>query len=229
MSVVEKEIVEATAFDPPKEYANRQDYLAALARAVDNLDDETFDGLSNEATDWFNTSVRAMNNKKKLPDFEGAEEEPAEEEVDPETGEITEEHAEAEEMVEEAEEAPTPPPKAKKPAAKAAKPEKAAAPARRPKGVPPKKLDHPPIERNEDPETFELDEFGSVRGSKNSAAAAMLKKGCRMADVTESIGGTYYNLVQRLVKQGHHLEKSSNGMLKLTHKDEAPKKGKKVK
>lgn len=188
MSVIEQEILEATQFDPPRKYDDRQDYLAALAKAVNKLEDIDFDALSTEAADWFNTSVKAMNNKKDLPDFPDAEEE-----------------AEAEEVKAE--------PK------KVAKAVEKTEPKRRPKGAPPKKLDHPKVDPQASIDHFETDKYGVVVGSKNAAAVAMLEKGCRMADITASIGGTYYNLVARLMKQGHHIEKGANGMITLTHKD----------
>jgi hypothetical protein len=230
-TAIEQELVEATGFEPTKNY-ERQDYLAALARAVNDIEEADFDGLTVDAQDWFNAAVKALNKKQELPDFPDAEteaevEEAAEAEEEAEAS-IAEEEPEAEEK-----------PKKKgasvKQGAKAAaadKKAKAEAPKKR-KGQPPRKLDHPPIVHPA-PDTkledldFAMDRFGIVKGSKNHSAAAMLEKGCRMADVTETIGGTYYNLLQRLTKQGHLVEKASNGELKLTHKDDVKKvKGKK--
>ena len=49
------------------------------------------------------------------------------------------------------------------------------------------------------------------------------------SDIKNSIGGTYYNLLQRLVKDGHYFEKSANGMMKIIHKDDGDKKAAKAK
>lgn len=189
---IESELVEATGFEARKNYEDRQDYLAALARSVNDLDEEAYDTLSNEAVEWFNAACRALNNKKDIEDFEDAPvatgSEPVEEEAEPQ--------AETEEEVK---------PKPKKVvAAKVAKPKAKV--------------------EEIDADQIELDEFGVAVGSKNSQAVEMLKKGCRMADISKEIGGTYYNLVQRLVKQGHTLEKAANGVLRLVHMDKARKK-----
>ena len=197
MSKIEAEIVEVTNFEPPRKYAERQDYLAALAKAINKLEEIDYNSLSTEATDWFNDSVRALNNRKDLPDFPDIEE--------PEN-EPTEPISEPAEEVGEAEASPAP--KAK------ADPNK-----RRAKGVPPRKLEHPEIDPQKAIDNYETDAYGVVKGSKNAAAVAMLEKGCRMSDITASIGGTYYNLKARLRKQGHTIEEGANGMLKLIHKD----------
>lgn len=198
-SVTEQEILEATHFDPPREYPDRQDYLAALCKAVNKLEDIEFDALSTEAADWFNDSVRAMNNKKDLPEF-------ADTEDDDEAEEVAAKPAPVKAMTE-----------PKKAAVKAVE-EKVI--KRRAKGAPARQLEHPKIDPQASIDNFETDRYGVVKGSKNAAAVAMLEGGCRMTDITASIGGTYYNLVARLMKQGHHVEKGANGMIKLAHKDD---------
>ena len=67
-SVIETELVEASGFEPTKNYA-RQDYLAALARVVNDMDEKDYDNLTVEAQDWFNAAVRALNKKQDLPEF----------------------------------------------------------------------------------------------------------------------------------------------------------------
>ena len=214
---VEQEIINTVGFEPRRNYKDRQDYLAALARSVDQADDDDFDKLSKEAVDWFNAAVRAINKKEELPDLEGEEENDAEPDAEP--AEETEEEPVVEEV-----------PKARKRKAAAEvahEDETPKAPARRRKGQAPVKKDHPPIVRPGPDDDISLDRWGIIVGSKNAAAAAMLEKGCRMADITETLGGTFYNLIQRLVKQGHKLEKGANGMIKITHADDVGKKGKK--
>lgn len=278
-TAIEAELVEASGFEPRRNY-ERQDYLAALARAIDTMEEDDYDKLSTEAQDWFNEAVKAMNKKKDLPEFPDAateteaaaatsedddDDSEAEESDSDSDGDDDDDAGEdAEEDAEESDEDADPPAAGKakgkakakgkevkaKPAKKAAAKKVAKKPAKKVekepeddeveeapkkalgkrKGVPPRKLDHPPIEQlppDIDPDEFELhlDEFGIVKGTKNAAAAAMLQKGCRMADITETIGGTYYNLIGRLVKAGHTIEKSANGVLKLT--PTKAKKGKK--
>lgn len=218
---VQKELVEAAGFEPTKNY-QRQDYLAALARAVNEIPEEDFDGLSVEAQDWFNAAVKALNKKQELPEFPDAEAEGNEAAEDNPTDDNLEDDT-SDEAVEEA--PPKKVAKGKKPA-KAEPPEGEVedeaeeAPPKKTKGKAPRKLEHPAV--------GELDHFGINVNAKGHAAAAMLEKGCRMADVTASIGGTYYNLLGRLLKDGHKLEKAANGYLQLVHKDNVKKgKGKK--
>src|SRR4029077_10869977 len=68
---IEKELVEASGFSPRKNY-QRQDYLAALARAVNEIEEDKFDAMSTDAQDWFNDAVRALNKKTTLPEFADA-------------------------------------------------------------------------------------------------------------------------------------------------------------
>lgn len=203
---IENELLEATKFQQRRAYADRQDYLAALARAVDHIEDDIYDALSNEASDWFNAAVRAMNNKKKIAEFADApppEPEPITEELEP-----LEEEALVEEEVEPEEKVTLVSAKIK--------------PQDR-KAVPPRKLKAPKMKavKIED-ENLTLNRYGVIDGSKNAAACELLERGCRMSDISETIGGTYYNLVRRLVKQGHRVEKSAHG-LKLIHKDDIGK------
>ena len=247
---VEQELIEVTGFTTKKVYKKRQDYLAALARAVDGLEQDDFDVLSNEAATWFEEAVNAINDKVDLPDFESDNEEAeaaveapeveAEDKFDPETGELEDEVAPVEKA-----------PKAKKGGKKSGKDtvkagkvketapepevdetddaeEEVPAPKARTKGAPPRKMDHPPV-KSMSIGGMTIDRFGSVVGTKNSAAIAMLTKGCRMADIKDNIGGTFYNLLKDLVKRGHHIEKAANGMMKLIHEDDVVKKAAKAK
>jgi hypothetical protein len=202
---VEKELLKASGFKPRREYDDRQDYLAALARAVDNMSKDDFDELTNEAADWFNDAAQALNDKTDISDFEKIEDEEPEK-----TGsvEVEETASELEEETEKTED----------------KKLKTVPMGRAPR---PKKLPYPPIKEHIAPHEVEFDRFGVAIGTKNASAIAMLEKGCRMTDVTESMGGTYYNVLRKLVQQGHKLEKFGDSTLKLTHKDDI--KGKKEK
>ncbi len=252
MTPIESELVETSGFKPGKKY-QRQDYLAALTRAVNELDEVDFDGLSIEAQDWFNDAVRAINKKVDLPDFpdsngagEADDEEASDEE--PEVEEASEAEPEPVEASAKRKRKPTKPqpkkvvepepepgeedasqagdepdPEPEEPEADPPTPPTKAASARRKKGQPPRKLPHPEIidHRGKKPEEIEIewDKYDHVKGTKVSAACVMFEQGCRMSDVTASIGGTYYNLLSDLTKAGHKVEKAANGMITLTHKD----------
>ena len=41
-----------------------------------------------------------------------------------------------------------------------------------------------------------------------------------MRDVVIELGDTQYNILRKLAKKGHLVEKMKNGVLKLTHKDD---------
>lgn len=69
-SKLEKELVKATKFKPPKGgYKDRQDELAALARLGSKLPDDDFDDLSDEAGNWVNGAVKAIMAKGTIKDF----------------------------------------------------------------------------------------------------------------------------------------------------------------
>lgn len=73
MSKIEKELLSAAkidAYDAKSE--DRQGYLKRLWKAVDKLDDDVWDGLSEEAQKWQNAATKADENKKAVKDFDGA-------------------------------------------------------------------------------------------------------------------------------------------------------------
>lgn len=72
MSKIQKELATATDLST-KRGEDRQEYLARLMKAVSELGDKDWDGLSKEAQDWFNDAADAKNAKaKSLPDFPDA-------------------------------------------------------------------------------------------------------------------------------------------------------------
>jgi hypothetical protein len=111
MGAVEKELVKATEFKG-KKFKKRSEYLSALASAVDKLDDDQFEALSDEASDWANAALEAVKSKEDVEDFDEPEEE--EEEPDAEEPEEEEEDPEAEEPEEEEEEPEEKPAKSSK-------------------------------------------------------------------------------------------------------------------
>lgn len=228
-SAIEQEIIKATGFEPRKNY-DRPDYLAAVARHINEVEEDVYDGLSAEAQDWFNSAVKAINKKQDLPDFpdlQANSEDTNEEETSEESTETEEEPDPTDDNPEEDNPPPKKAGKANKKTAKAkegttqdkkAVKEKPA--TKKPGGepVPGRKLSIPAA--------GDVDRYGVTVDSKGHAAILILEKGARMSDVTESIGGTYYNLLQRLVKQGHRVEKSANGLLQLIHKHDIERKTK---
>lgn len=71
MSKIEKELTGATEVSA-KRGEERQDYLKRLAKAVNELDDKTFNALSEEADAWVNSAFDALEAKEDIPDFPDA-------------------------------------------------------------------------------------------------------------------------------------------------------------
>ncbi len=259
--VVERELLKATSFKPRKKYDDRQDYLSSVLNAVMKLTDEDFDNLSDDAATWANSAVEAHNAKDEIPDFDeveaSADDEAEDDEVeaeddgdgdnaddaaddesdsdddsdDPDEDDEAEEddepededEAEEDEADEEPDEAPAR--SKKKQAGKAPKADKA-----RPKA--PAKT--PSVKRRSpNADDVVLDKWGCMEGSKNAQALAMFEKGATAKEVKDKLGGTYYNILKRVVADGHKMEKDG-AVIKITHKDDAgkkaaPKAGKKKK
>lgn len=70
MSKIEKELTGVTGIKPGK---NRQDYLSKTHKAVMDLADDKWDGLSEGAQKWANSVTKAIEAKEDLPDFPDAE------------------------------------------------------------------------------------------------------------------------------------------------------------
>lgn len=203
-SEIEKELAEITDFKPLKQYEKKQDYLAALARLVDQLDDRDFDRLSKDAADWFNAAARAISNKKVIPDFTDAV---SSSEVD-----LPDEPIEDDELIDDIAPRTEPLPKKKRDRAHSTQP---------PRALPVPNVDPIPPKKDgtfgkKDPRI--LDKWGFAVGSQNSAAMAMFEKGARMKDVTASVGGTYYAAIGRAIKRGHFVERFANGIIRITFK-----------
>jgi hypothetical protein len=74
--------------------------------------------------------------------------------------------------------------------------------------------------------TGKKDRYGITLGTKTAEALKMFEKGCTMRDVVIDQGDTYYNVLRRLEKRGHRIEKLENKVLRLIHKDDLEKKAK---
>ena len=229
MHDIEREIIKATGYKVLRKFEDRQDYLKSLLNAVGKLTNDDFDSLSDEAATWANAAVEAHNSKKKeLPDFDEApvedelDEDPDEEAGEPDaapeddegSSDDEDDEAEAEEAEAEMEAEPEPEPEP-------APPKKSARAAREPKPVKVAAKPKPASSKSVDPDTDEdvvLDKWGCMEGSKNSRALALFEAGATAREVKEKLGGTYYNVLAKMVKDGHKLEKEGS-LMKLIHRD----------
>jgi hypothetical protein len=212
MSEIETEILKVSKLRKrADEYDNRQDYLAAVLRSFDKVaakDESVANTIGDDAYSWYEEAATAMNAKRTIPDFpdleledpgpdEIEEEELSEFEDDEAVVDATEDSGEAEDDDNEAE-----------------KPAKAAAP---PVKAKPKKEK---TKTQYDDLTGEKDRFGVIVGTKASQALKMFERGATMKEIKNEVGGgTQYNLLTRMTKEGHLVEKQAGGVWKLTHKD----------
>ena len=227
VSEIEQELIEATHFTPEKKYRKRQDYLGALLRAVcEDLTDEDFDKLSEEAADWTNDAVAAHKQDEPLPDFvNGEDHEPhsieAEEasvadaaqhetDEDDEKGLGSTKH---ETQEKEKYEGPNYLPK---------KPKKGRPKGSTNKAKVAKEAKEPKVKKKTGPkrEARGLNPWGVANGTKSDHVCRMLAQegGTTMRDISEYAGAPMYNLIGRLARHGHKIIK--NGLnLKMYHKD----------
>lgn len=283
---LEQELIDASSFRV-KRFANRQDYLAALARAVQEIDDDAFDDISNKAVDWFNAACDAINSNEDIADFEEDDEadEPDERDEDEGAPEVDkpddadddddgDEDDEADEDPDEDEEPePEPAPKVKRArAVKEPEPTIGKIPEKRGRRVepdpepeepedeePPKPVKKAKVKAKEpEPEPEPDDDedetpppkkakakkstpsepldpsaknrYGYFEGTKTDEVCKMLERGAKMAEMTDYLGGTYYNLIRKLRDDGHSVSKDdSTGKFVLKHKDDVASGGKKAK
>lgn len=227
MHSIERELIKATAYKAQRKFSDRQDYLKSILNAVGKLTDDDFNNLTDDTAIWANAAVEAHNIKgRDLPDFdevippdEDDDETEAEDEAeeDPEgvtEDEPTEDEADAEipeedPPEEEPEEKPKPK-KAGRPKAKKPPVEANGAAVRENKSK---------LNRGSD-EDVVIDKWGSMEGSKASQALAMFEKGASSREVTQTLGGTYYNILKKMVLNGHRTEKEGS-IITLIHKDAA--------
>lgn len=252
MHSIELELHKACDFKPRKKYNDRQEYLRAILVAANKLSDDDFDNLSDDAAGWVDACIKVHNAHKNedLPDFdevgdaEDSEADDSEPEADADEGdaeESDEDESEGEDEPEDMDDETDPSeddeegdPEEDEPApVKPIKKAKAAAP-KKPVKLPElknvsaaakKKLKNLPEEEGD----VVLDKWGCMEGSKNSLALNMFERGATAKEVKVELGGTYYNILSKMVQRGHKLEKEGH-LIKLTHKDEfgaKPKKSKK--
>lgn len=220
---MEAELVKITKFKGAK-YPKRQDYLAALLVAIDKLTNDDYDNLTDEAVAWHQRAVPAMEAKDPIPDFTETEE------AETEEAESGDEHSGSEEVMAGEEEAGAP---VEEEAAtssgqndrsngsgaeetgKTAKSKKKAKVAPTAKGT--------KITPDYTTLTGEKDRYGITIGTKSHEALKMYEKGTTGAQIMEALGGRHYNVLKKLMQDGHRVEKLENGFWRLTHKDDLPK------
>lgn len=239
MHAVEREVLKAIGGKTPrKKFTDRSDYLRSLVNDLMKLSDPDFEKLSDEAAEWTNAAVAAINGKEDtLPDFDEVEtseatddpeddeaddaEEPEDETEDEtetddedETSDDEEETSFTDSEDESEDEAPEVKPAKKKaaPAKKAKATEKAPAKAKVEAKKPPKAK----AKSLDDEEDVVVDKWGCMEGSKNSQALALFEKGATAKEVKESLGGTYYNILGKMEQNGHTLTKEGS-IIKITH------------
>lgn len=234
MHAIERELIRVTEYKVQRKFTDRQDYLKSIFNAANKMSDDSFNDISEEAYHWLNSCVQALNTSRNadLPDFDEAElpevpddpppepsppdtppDEPEDEEPDAEDEAEEDEpdsdtEADEEPEIEEAEEEVV---KAKEEPKKRKKAEKHKVPPKPKKQPPP---DPVPPELEDD--TI-LDKWGCIVGSKNSTVLAMFEKGATTKEVKDAMGGTYYNLLNKMRQRGHRIEKDG-ALVKLTHK-----------
>lgn len=225
MHEVEKELVKTTKWKPRAEHDDRQDYLAALVKEVDRLPPDQFDNLSDEAATWFNKAVAAMNKKGEIPEFE------VENEQDTDPGEPSDNPTPEDDFPPEGVPVPTPEEVAEadvdpQPKRQKTWKKQVRVKSGRPKGGPKQasEREYPP--EKDTPEhdyakvSGEKDRFGVVVGTKTHKAVELYEKGCTAKDLAQQLGGRYYNILTKLQKEGHLVEKMEGGQWRLTHKDD---------
>jgi len=222
VSEIEQELIDAAQFVPEKKYRKRQDYLGALLRAVsDNVNDEDYNKLSDEATDWCEAAIEAYRAKqsghttKEIPDFPNGEDhehkhdlgsdgsEPDQEESQEASGSSASgtEHELEQETTKEKKKRGRPPGKGKGKT-------KVAKAAKEPKE---KKGRQPSRGSNK---------WGVANSTKSDMVCRMLAQegGTTMKDIIQATGHAHYNLVNRLSRHGHTIVKDGLN-LKLIAKE----------
>lgn len=220
MSEIEVEIVKATKVKEAS-FKARQDYLAALVRGIDKLDNDKWDNLSDEAVAWHAAAVAQMDKKRQIEDFANAEfeettnddatgSEDVDRSVQTESESSTDSAVEikpleGEEQTEEVEEKK--PPKQPK--------------AKKVKGQPSPDVKPGDVERY-GKITGEKDRFGITVGTKTHDAVKMYATpdGATLKQTGDKLGGRHYNILAKLAKDGHKVEKLPGGVWRVSHKDD---------
>lgn len=230
MSEVERTIRKLIKFKHGEdEFRDRQDYLASLLREADKWfrkndeSEDIFNGLDDAVAEWYDAGTKQLNLKREIqdfPDLEFDESQDEESEVEEESSEdegeaqeAADEMGQAEAHVVEAEE-PTeaePEEQVEQPKPKVKKSKKKTA------VEPDPRYDHLSGRKNR---------YGIYEGTKTHDAILLYEKGATVKQVTEKIGSRFYNILKKLMADGHQVTKDENGVWTVRHKDDVNGKGK---
>lgn len=220
MHDIERELIKATNYKPMRKFSDRQDYLKSILNAVSKLTDDDYESLSDEAATWANSAVEAHNAKNdELPDFDEITLDEETNGTDSDEGDVPSDTSEGTTVVA-ASSVPEERSEEDSVAEEAPKPKKSKAPKSTAK--PKSELKHGHL-----PDVV-VDKWGAMEGSKNARALAMFEKGATTKEVKDAIGGTYYNILSKMVTHGHKVEKEG-AIIRLTHKTDIGGKAKKKK
>ncbi len=226
MSEFERELVKIIKFKNT-DYADRQDYLAALARAADkwfaakDKDQKIFDNLDDGLQGWFEEAITAMNTRPPaaIPDFPDRELEEPEPESDEEVEDENNDDAQPDAGVDDTGNAPV-----------TAEPQVGTVEAEPDPNVGDGKKAKKAKKAKSDKKTTRYDNidgskdrYGITIGTKTAEAVKLYEKGTTAKEIDEKIGGRHYNVLVRLAREGHRVEKQPGGGFKLTHKDDLKK------
>ncbi len=243
ISPVETELVKYCKFKGTQG-RDRQEYLENLVKAIDRYaekHEDAFFELSDAATMWFNQAVEATHNRQDLPDFPlngtvaaPPKPEPVEDEDDPEDDDDLQHNEDgAGEDAGPTQEDPdqdarlplnmvsdNPDDEAAAAEAEAeAANEAVEAAAAKPKKTRAKKPKSDAVPSRYQFVTGEKDEYGIVKGTKTSEAIKLYEQGATVRQVSDKLGGKYYNILGIVATRGHKVEKGPDGVWTVTHKD----------
>lgn len=222
MPEIETELVKATKVKETS-FRARQDYLAALVRGVDKLDQDKWDNLSDEAVAWHAAAVAQMDKKRQIEDFGNDENQVSSEaEVDNPTLETDGGADDISPAIEDDAIPKAPGPEEQLSSAEEVEEKK---PAKQPKA---KKVKEPsPNIKPGDVERYakitgEKDRFGITIGTKTHDAVKMYNTadGATLKQTGDKLGGRHYNILAKLAKDGHKVEKLPGGVWRVTHRDD---------
>jgi hypothetical protein len=222
-SATEAEILKATRIKATT-HKLRQDHLAALVRGIDKLKQDDWDNLSDAAVEWHTAAVAKMDKKHEIADFPDLKEivdattETEDTDTDAEPENIIADFPDIERVPEDEPEQETEEKPAKK--TKAKKEKKVVVREFK------ESLSNDEVPVKQGPERYDnisgdKDRFGITIGTKTHDAVKMYNRpdGATLKQVDEAIGGRHYNILTRLTKDGHKVEKRGGGVWKVTHRD----------
>jgi hypothetical protein len=189
---IEEEMCAITKIKKDK-YPQRQDFLAALLRAIEKIPEAEYDRMSENAYQWQKEATRHFNHRKPLPDFPDR----VRDEVDGMPLQTSVEELRGDDA-----------------APAISGDEQPATVRRKRRQLPPRRVpDYANL-------SGEKDRYGITAGTNTHEAVKMYEKGCTAGDVEQALGGRYRNILSKLADAGHRVERLGVGFYKVTHKDD---------